>query len=205
MSSKVQRSDKREQEYSRYAEALLSSDRSRSIADMFDSGRPVAYQQSDAALLPVMTSGLLNLSEMDRPRRSGFAHRPKFKLASGLGDGMSQEMARRAMSRRVMAGLPIPEMSQLLEDDRFVEDTRSEPVPADEILASIDAILPTLARRARGQMNRTAQKTTIDLVKMLGLPEDQTDWFVARIEGGVTNPEVFRRDLRMAFSSEEVL
>jgi len=203
MSGKVQRSDKREQEYDRYAEALLSSDRSRSIADMFGSGRSVSYQQSDARLLPTMTSGLLNLSEMDGPRKADPAPRPKFRLASDLGDEMSHEMVRRAMNRRVMAGLPLPEMSQLLEEDRFVEEPES--VPADEILASIDAILPTIARRASGQMNRTAQKTAVDLVKMLGLPEDQTDWFVARIEGGVTSPEVFRRDLKMAFSSEEVL
>ena len=203
MSGKVQRSDKREQEYDRYAESLLSSDRSRSIADMFGSGRSVSYQQSDARLLPTMTSGLLNLSEMDGPRKADPAPRPKFRLASDLGDEMSHEMVRRAMNRRVMAGLPLPEMSQLLEEDRFVEEPES--VPADEILASIDAILPTIARRASGQMNRTAQKTAIDLVKMMGLPEDQTDWFVARIEGGVTSPEVFRRDLKMAFSSEEVL
>jgi hypothetical protein len=205
MSGKVQRSDKREQEYDRYAESLLSSDRSRSIADMFGSGRSVSYQQSDARLLPTMTSGLLNLSEMDGPRKADPAPRPKFRLASDLGDEMSHEMVRRAMNRRVMAGLPMPEMSQLMDDDRFVEDTGPDPVSADEILASIDAILPTIARRASGQMNRTAQKTAIDLVKMMGLPEDQTDWFVARIEGGVTSPEVFRRDLKMAFSSEEVL
>lgn len=206
MSGKIQRSDQREQEYDRYADALRSRDESGSTADMFGNGRPVAYQRADSALLPAMTSGLLNLSEISGRRRDDAdLGRPKFKLASDLGRDMSDEMMRRAMNRRAMAGLPLPERAIVGMDVTEGRTDTVDDIDADDVLSSIDALLPTIARRSGGQMNRTAQKTAIDLIKMLRLSGDQTEWFIARIEGGITNPEVFRRDLRMAFSSEEVL
>jgi len=268
MPGKIQRSDQREQEYDRYADALRSPNGT--TTDMFGPGRPVSYQKDDSALLPVMTSGLLNLSEIGGRRKENVdLGRPKFRLASDLGRDMSDEMMRRAMSRRAMAGIPIDDPSGMrrmaqnnspqmwpIDDDpgkkdlemlcpncadkvKFllgnIRDGGGDPMIRDvidelsraeelcgggscmdvdsggessdsgEVFASIDSLLPAILRRSDGRMNKTAQKAASDLVRMLDLPDDQEDWFIARIDGGVSNPDVFRRDLRMALTSKEVL
>jgi len=203
MSGKVHRSDDREREYERYAEALLSSEGGGSIADMLGSSRPASYHRPDANLLPSMTSNLITLSEIGGPKeREESLDRPKFKLASGLGDWMNQEMVKRSMSRRIAAGLPIPEIQEEAKTDLDHRD--EEMIDVNDVFASIDALLPSVSRRPDGKMNKIAQNAASDLIKVLGLSEDQTEWFTARIASGVSNPDVFRRDLRMALSSKEV-
>lgn len=201
----IKRSDQREAEYEKYAKALSSENGSKSPADMFGSGRPVSYQQADASSMPTMMSDAINLSEIGGQRKvKAEENRPKFSLAQNLGDDFGQEMSIRSRNRRIMAGIPVVEDSRFEEIDRTTNIKEVENVSKEEVFASIDALLPAISKRPDGRVNRMAQKTASDLIKMLDIPEDQTDWFCARIASGVSNPNVFRRDLKMAVSSEEV-
>ena len=201
MSDRIRRSDQREQEYEKYTDAL-SSNRSRSTADMFGSSRPVSYQERDSSLLPAMTSGLLNLSEI-KGESVREEYRPKFRVASELGRDVNDVMIERSMNRRIAAGLPVQDEIIHHIDQEETQDERDS--TTEEVFASIDALISAISKKRDGQMNRIAQNTAIDLIRSMGIPEDQKEWFSARIERGVTDPDVFRRDLKMAISSEEVL
>ncbi len=196
MSDKIQRSDTRESEYGKYADAILSQ-KGRTMADLFGPARPAAYQRGDANALPTFTSGLINLSEIGPRQRQANDTSNQFRHLAAQ-EIHQEAMQERAIRRRLAAGLPVEESFQ---QEEVQDDAASE----NEVVASIEAMLPAIARRAGANMNRTAQRTVSALVQMLDLPQGQKEWFLARIEEGVDNPNIFRRDLRMAISSKEVL
>ena len=99
----------------------------------------------------------------------------------------------RDLRRRIMAGLPLHR-----------PEPEPQPVPQvqppsdDEILHTVEGLVPSvLAHRGR-TMNRIAASMISDLIDSLDIDSGRKRWLVAQTKTGIVDPDIFMRDLRLS-------
>lgn len=177
MPQEIIRSDSRTDNMDRYAKAVLDAGVAKPIVQEF--GRPVSASIGVRGWMPAVSSNQI---------RVGGLH------SEESGRPVDEELARRSAERRVLAGLPdAPDVQA------EVEDLADVPPPTrDEILHTVESLVPTASMQRGHRMNRIASTMVRNLISGLDMDPARRRWLMARADGGISDPDGFLRDLRLS-------
>jgi len=177
MPQEIIRSDARTDNMDRYAEAALAAGVAKPIVQEF--GRPVSASVGGRGWMPAVSSNQIRVGglyeqETDRP--------------------IDDELVRRSAERRALAGLPEVDAARPEIDD--IDDV--PPPTRDEILHTVESLVPTASMQRGHRMNRIASTMIRNLISGLEMDPTRRRWLMARADGGISDPDGFLRDLRLS-------
>ncbi len=176
MPQEIIRSDKREDSMDRYAEAILSAGVVKPIVSEF--GRPVAASPGARGWMPTVTSNQIRLGGLS---------------PTAIDSTEDEELARRSTERHALAG--IDDVQELPPEE---EPQDVQPPTREEILQTVESLIPTASMRRGPRMNRIASTMIRNLIAGLDIEPARRRWLMVRAEGGISDPDGFLRDLRLS-------
>ena len=177
MPQEIIRSDARTDNMDRYAEAVLAAGVAKPIVQEF--GRPVSASAGSRGWTPAVSSNQIRVGglydrEPDHP--------------------VDEDLVRRSAERRALAGLP-----DVVAAQPEIDDLNEVPPPTrDEILHTVESLVPTASMQRGHRMNRIASTMIRNLISGLDMDPARRRWLMARADSGISDPDGFLRDLRLS-------
>lgn len=97
----------------------------------------------------------------------------------------------RAIQRRIVAQLAIDDIQEF---DESITDVA--PIDENEILMSIQSMLPDITAKSYTRMNKISMNIVSGLINSLNIDDSNKRWLNAQVNSGILNEQIFMRNIK---------